>query len=366
MVRRKSLARFMDWLYVRAKVLKMSFTASKSAKKKLKSLGGGYNGSRKEFNSVVCKYWKRYNYKPKKYWYDLYCNNMESYDPRFIPDSLWFQKILPYYNNILFMRSYTDKNILDKLYPSVKQPDCIVKNVSGIFYNDNWEIIGRNEAISLCANENELIFKPAIDSGAGRLISFYDKKKDSIETLERYFDDYKTGFIVQRLVKQHKELARIHNKSLNTLRVISFYFKGEVKILSAQLRMGSGESRIDNYSAGGYACDIHADGFLSHTAVSKFGDDSKLHPSGIAFKDIRVPEYDKVLCKVKELHKVTPYYNLIGWDFAISENSEPILLEFNVTQGQNQLGSRVPTFLDLTEEVLEDVFIKKSLKDLKN
>lgn len=366
MIRRKKLARFMDWLYVKSKMFKMAINHSFSARKQLRALNGGYNGSRKEFRDVVVSYWKKFGIRPKKYWYDLYCYKMDKYDPRFIPDYLWFDKILPYYNNILFMRSYTDKNMLDVLYPFVKQPDTVIKNISGIFYDKDMNIIDRNTAIDLCYKEEQLIFKPAIDSGAGRLIEFYDSSKDGREKIDKYLDDFSTGFIVQRIVKQHEDLARIHRDSLNTLRIISFYHNSEVKILSAQLRMGSGNAKIDNYSAGGYACDVKLDGSLSEFAVSKFAEESSLHPSGIAFKDIVVPNYNKVLEAIDLLHKRTPYFNLIGWDFGIDEVGDPVLLEFNVTQGQNQLGSKVPTFLDFTDEVLEDVFINKNLKDKKN
>lgn len=366
MKKRTNLAKLVDRFYVWCKTTKFCITETRSAKKHLKLISGGYNGTRKEFNDVVVRYWKKYGVKPKKFWYDLYCYNMNHYDPRFIPDTIWFGKILPYYNNLLFMRAYTDKGILDLLYPDVKQPETVIKNISGIFYDKNWSILSEQEAINLCAMHEKLIFKPSIDSGAGRLIEFYDSSLNKKSDLVDYFDRFNSGFIVQELVEQHETLSNIHKNSLNTVRVISFYFENKVYILSSQLRMGSGDSKIDNYSAGGYACNINSDGTLSSTAVSKYSEDSEYHPSGIAFKDIKVPSYHKLLKTVENLHKKTPYYNLIGWDFGISREGDPVLLEFNVTQGQNQLGSRVPTFLDLTEEVLEDVFIKKSLKDLKN
>ena len=38
------------------------------------------------------------------------------------------------------------------------------------------------------------------------------------------------------------------------------------------------------------------------------------------------------------------------------------MIEYNTEPAQNQIGGREPTFGDMTDEVLEDVFIKKSLE----
>ena len=366
MQKRTNLAQFVDRFYVWCKTTKFCLNKSKYAKKRVKLIGGGYNGSASEFRSTVVPYWKKYGVRPKKYWYDLYCAKLDAYDPRFIPDTMWFGKILPYYNNLLFMRAYTDKGMLSRILPNVRQPYCVVKNIAGLFYNNDDQIITSEEAAALCKKENRLIFKPSVDSGTGRLIQFYEKDEMSEDVIDQYFDQYKAGFVVQRIVKQHPDLARIHAGSLNTIRVISFHFEGEVHILSAQLRMGAGDAKIDNVSAGGCACAIKPDGWLADESVTHKSEWSDHHPSGIKFRDIRVPCYDKVLAKIKELHPQLPYYNLIGWDFAIDEEGEPVLLEFNVTQGQNQIGGKEPSFGDLTERVLEDVFIRKSLKDKMN
>jgi len=184
--------------------------------------------------------------------------------------------------------------------------------------------------------------------------------------IKQYFAEYKGNFTAQKLVKQHADLNKIHAKSLNTIRVISFHFENEVHILSAQLRMGAGDARIDNYSAGGIACAIKENGYLEDEAITKQYTWTDHHPSGVKFNTIKVPCFDKVVAEIKRLHPMLPYYNIIGWDFAIDENGDPVLIEFNVTPGQNECGSKMPSFGDLTEKVLEDVFITKSLKDKMN
>ena len=77
------------------------------------------------------------------------------------------------------------------------------------------------------------------------------------------------------------------------------------------------------------------------------------------FKDIRVPSYDKIVKTAIKLQESMPYLGIIGWDFAVGEDGEPILIELNTPCNQNQIGGKQPTFGDLTDEVLEEVFIKK-------
>ena len=108
------------------------------------------------------------------------------------------------------------------------------------------------------------------------------------------------------------------------------------------------------------AVEIFPDGRLSERAVSKANGWATEHPNGFAFRDVVIPSYDKVIAIVKEEAAKLPHLNIIGWDFAIGADGEPVFIEINVFPGQNQSGSG-PTFGDLTKEVLQDVFIDKSL-----
>ena len=52
---------------------------TEDAKKRLKSIGGGYHGSNKEYKETVLKYWNRYNVKPERCWFDLLCDGRDIY-----------------------------------------------------------------------------------------------------------------------------------------------------------------------------------------------------------------------------------------------------------------------------------------------
>ena len=63
--------------------------------------------------------------------------------------------------------------------------------------------------------------------------------------------------------------------------------------------------------------------------------------------------YDGSVSEFKKT--VLPYFDLIGWDFAVDEDGEPVFIEFNVMPEQNQI-SCGPSFGKLTDEVLAAVF----------
>lgn len=350
----------LDRFYVFARMINHTRKKTKYAQNRVKMIGGGYNGSEREFRDVVVAYWKKYGVKPKKFWYDLYCNGKTGYDPRFVPDAMWYRSIIPHFNNILLRQAYVDKAMYSRLLQGVKKPDTIVKRIDGRYYNGDQDMpISREEAEAICEKETHLILKPSTYSGGGAGVQFYDNAGADAKPIGELFDSYASGFVVQRIVKQHPDLARINSSSLNTVRVMSFRFKGQVRVLSAQLRMGGAGSRVDNISSGGISCAVQDDGRLREKAVNRKSQWTDEHPSGIKFRDIRVPSYEKIVETVKRLHASLPYFDIIGWDFAVDEDGEPVFIEFNVMPEQNQIGNGSPTFGDLSEEVFDEVFQNK-------
>ncbi len=362
MSQRKS-RQMLDRLYIGIRMSSPARAKAKYARKRVKMINGGYNGSRSEFNKVVVSYWKKYGVHPKKYWYDIYCAGSDHYDPRYIPDDMWFRTICPHFCKYQSTGCLKDKGMFDRVFPNVRQPETVVKCLGGLYYNSTNDLIDQETAVQLCLQEDKVIIKPTGANGGGRGVQVLHMKDMTGESIGTLLDQYRSaGFVLQRFIKQHKDLAAIHEESINTVRVMTFLFNGKVHVLSAQLRMGVGDSDVDNVSAGGVACSIKEDGWLEERAVTRKSDWSDRHPGGMLFKDIRVPSYDKIIETAVKLQESMPFLGIIGWDFAVSEDGEPIMIEFNTPCNQNQIGGRKPTFGDLTDEVLEEVFIKKSLR----
>ena len=325
---------------------------------------GGYN-CEKEYKEIVVPYWKKYGQKPDIMWYKLYSAESKKVDPRYIPDDMWFEKILPYFSNTQFRRSGEDKCMHGILFPDVKRPYTVAANIAGVYYDDQYRIITREEAAKRCVEYKKFLIKPSIDSGEGRLIRFFDQEDLTIGKMYQAFDEFGANFLAQEAIEQHPVLSQLNASSLNTVRIVSLLFEGEVYVLSAILRIGGGGSRVDNIGAGGYSCAINPDGSLVKRAVNRKSEWVESNQDGLRFETITVPNYADAVEMVKKMHKRLPHFKIVGWDIGISKDGEPTLIEFNTNPGQNQY-SCGPTFGDLTERVLEDVFIKKTLSNSRN
>lgn len=361
MDKRKKTSLAWDQIYLNMCYKHRAIKEVSSAKKKLKVVNGGYKGTDEEFQKVKA-FWKPYGITPKKFWYQLYGYGKNGFDPRYIPDDMWFSKILPYFNNQMWGRAFADKCGYDRLFPHLNRPRTIVMNSCGRYYDSQLNIITKEEAMALCLKEHRFIAKFATFSCGGKSIEVFEDGEVTQESVKRLFEEYQMNFVIQELVEQSQEMARLNASSLNTIRIISFFFKGKTYILSSILRIGGDGARVDNYSSGGYSVNVLPSGQLNDWALNKAKGMVTTHPNGYAFKDIKISSYDKIVSIIRREAARLPQISIIGWDFAVDQNEEPIFIEMNVFPGQNQRGSG-PAFGDLTEEVLQDVFIDKTLKD---
>ncbi len=333
--------------------------ARKNCKNQLKSIEGGLNASNYDYRTQVLSFWSKYGIKAKKIWYDLYCYKDGKYNPHYIPEDIYWTKIYPAYNKVDFRKAYTDKCSYNQLFPYLKQPRTIIRNSNHIFYDGLGNIININKAKSILETEKSFVIKPAIYSGEGVDILFYDKDENNEIDFISLMKLYKKDYIIQEVASQHETLESIHPNSLNTIRVISFLFKSEVHISSSILRMGVGGARLDNFSAGGIACPILPNGRLADKAINKELKWIRTHPGGKVFSDIEIPSYDQLLKAIDKAHKRIPHFKIIGWDFSIDKEGEPVFIEYNGAPGLNQV-SCGPLFGEFTEEILDEIFSKNS------
>jgi hypothetical protein len=211
----------------------------------------------------------------------------------------------------------------------------------------------------MAAREEQVIIKPTLDSGGGKNIRFW-KAEDGRDKLEAIVDGLGDNLTVQEVIKQHQVLNDLHKDSVNTIRLVTLIWKGQVHAVSSMLRMGVEGNRMDNGEVGGISAGILADGRLKDRAVRVDGKVFKSHPGGACFEDCIIPNYPDLVETFKNAHMRMAHSKLISWDIAVGTNGQPILVEANLYCGglkALQLNNG-PLFGDLTEEVLEAVFGK--------
>ncbi|MBN4085100.1 hypothetical protein JYT89_02025 [Flavobacteriaceae bacterium AH-315-B10] len=179
---------------------------------------------------------------------------------------------------------------------------------------------------------NSIFLKP-IQGGKGFGIILLNKatiQEQSSQVLEALINN---SYIHQEVVIQHSEVNMIHNKTINTIRIETFIDKkGEIHILGAFMRFGSGDSVIDNVNRGGLFVYVNIEeGKLYKKALTSLIKGARVcdkHPdSGFVFEDFKIPYFDEALTLVKYASSLLPSY-IHGWDIAITQHG-PTIIESN-------------------------------------
>ena len=320
----------------------------------------------KDFKKQYKLYWSKYFKgmqlkRGLKYaWY--YASQNGIFDVRYLPNDLYYTKIDQYFNQRKLGWGFNDKNYYSLIFKDIKQPTTLVRKIGDTLLDENYNMLTIEESIAIVCNEEEVICKPTLETGSGRNIAFFMTKKDYGKIKSILSDDNEKDFIIQSLIRQHEKLSKIHDKSINTIRICSILLDDGVHILSSCLRMGVDNSRIDNVTAGGISVGIKQDGTLKKYAYSYYsGEKYEVHPQGIKFENYLVPSYDKACDLVMNIHPKIPHFRLVSWDITIDTNGDPVLIEANMRKGGLNLQqfSNGPLFGDLTDMILDDVFNKK-------
>lgn len=154
---------------------------------------------------------------------------------------------------------------------------------------------------------------------------FVHGEEVSIDTLRQKFGN--ATFIIQERLENHPDINRVYDKSLNTIKLITFlHDDGNVEFFDAVMRFGAGGSFVDNASQGGVFVGIEEDGHLQPVGYHEPGIKQNLvvpgfHPdTGIQFGGMEIPYWKDILKTAKEFHKFFYGIPSIGWDVAITPN----------------------------------------------
>ena len=282
----------------------------------------------------------------------------------YVPANFYHCEIVPRANIAQFGRILGDKNMCDFLFPGENIVHSVLKNMNGYYYYEG-DPVSEEDAIRLCQNMERVIIKPA-RKNKGRGVQLFNVK-DGITDLEgktvsQLFKEYKQDFLIQDWVRQHPRMAALNPTSVNTIRVLSYRSGMEVLIIYSVVRIGRNGSVVDNQCAGGISTTIDKGGRLGKEAFGGFSNDNiEMTDTGIVLDGYELPSYDKAIEMVKRLHLKLPFFNLIGWDVAIQEDGEPVLIEFNVNPGLSQSAFK-SGMGEYTERIIRELWPRPNTK----
>lgn len=291
-------------------------------------------------------------------WHKYFYRRTGNYSPLYIPTDLYYSSLMPKFNHYPFNEAYSDKNITDLLLPDIHQPETLLKNTRGYFYINN-EPATLEEAADFCRNLSDVIIKPTFTAHGEGVKKF--SVSDGMTTIgnltiEQLFKKYDRNFLIQKVIRQHPQMAALNESSVNTIRILTFRSGMEILILYTVIRIGRKGFDVDNETAGGISTRINPDGTLCRYAFGAAGDDNiEYTDNGTRLEGYQIPSFDKAIEMVRKAHYHLPHFDLIGWDVAIEEDGEPILIEWNTWPELSQ-SANGPAFGEHTERILRETW----------
>ena len=228
--------------------------------------------------------------------------------------------IIKKYNNPKYNYIFDDKSVFNNTFKEFLKREYI--NLKNLKYED---------FVNFVKCKDKIVVKPLNECGGkGVQIISIDKKSD----LEKIFNSLirNKQFLVEDYINQCKQMSSLYNKSVNTLRILTFYKNKKVYILKSILKIGNG-GIVDNFSSGGMYTFVDENGKVYVPAIDEDGNVFEVHPlSKKKIVGFEIPKYKEVIDFVKKLGMVVPEVRYVGWDIAITDNG-PVVVEGNNFSG---------------------------------
>lgn len=273
---------------------------------------------------------KRTKCTPKEYFiYRFFDLTKEEQDEVFLAD--YSKKIIKHYpvSKEFFTMLY-DKEKTNDYFPELMgRPWCVNTKIT------------EDEFAARFTDAKRIMYKPIAGHRGQGAEAFYvnaENVREVYQTLSTYPEGVVEGYVVQ-----HPKMASLCPSSVNTIRVVTLssnskpVIKGTRKyadIAYTSLRVGGGNSIVDNFHSGGMCAAIDMEtGKLCTNAADMEGHVFEAHPvTGTVFKGFEIPFYKETMELILKTIKEKKIEGYLGWDIAITENG-PVLIELNDRPG---------------------------------
>lgn len=180
-------------------------------------------------------------------------------------------------------------------------------------------------------NKHPKFIAKTLDGSCGQGIAVFDLKDyaSDEELCSAVFDKYWDDFLVEELVIQSGEMAKLNPSSVNTVRIHTFRVADRIETRYSLVRIGREGSVVDNGGAGGIISFLDEKSGEIYSTADEFGRSYSVHPdSGVPIIGFKVPNWEDIRAFAIELAQVVPENRYVGWDIAITDNGY-IMIEGN-------------------------------------
>ena len=142
--------------------------------------GFDYKAHKKELSP----YYEQRGFKVSMMFADYFSQLSGVVSDRYLSMDVYYFFVIPALNRYDFINAYLDKNIYSDLFPIVRQPLTVVKNMHGHFYSDGAEI-SLDDAVGIVSRyEGEMMIKPTVETCNGDGVDqITDVNPDSLRNL---------------------------------------------------------------------------------------------------------------------------------------------------------------------------------------
>lgn len=295
--------------------------------------------SKTEINTIQ-KVWKDHFGKTiPLYWHRLYASYTGQVDPLYFPEIYYSTILERKLNDFNVALSAEDKGQLDIVLhdPLTNQSNTVpsyIIRVSGVYYDNQRNMIDQNMALNTLRNIGKCVIKPTNDTDSGRGVRVLNLKEGvdtkTSEIIESILCSYTQDIIVQEYIHAHELIKALNPSSVNTIRIITYRCNGGIFHTPLAMRIGANNAEVDNIHAGGFVIGLDDEGNLNKYAFTEYGEKVAIHPmSNIEFGSYVIPGVQAAISMAERKHALFPRLTFISWDFTILDNGEPIIIEMN-------------------------------------
>lgn len=175
------------------------------------------------------------------------------------------------------------------------------------------------EAFEDFVAKHTMFVKKVYDESCGRGVEFVDLSKNEKPIIDLLQELLESGPVVlEEVVQQTPDIARINPSSVNTVRVMTVRTKEGVVLPYGFFKAGRSGSFVDNGGSGGLFCGIDIEtGVVTTDGVDEVGFRYSKHPdSQVEIIGFQLPEWHQARTLCIEMAEGIPEARWIGWDIA--------------------------------------------------
>jgi len=284
----------------------------------------------------------RINTHPADYYEFGFYKPGKSWDEKSRYIGLKGSRYYPHENNPLkFNILFTDKYVEKLLYKGAGLPTPDLLTTVGIDREINTQ---QQLSLFLCSINNDVVVKPISGAQGKNIIIvartgeifFINNKPSSIEDVWNHIcTDIKRGFLIEDKQVNSPRLASFFPACLNTYRVVTIKTNdGKWHMAHIILKLGNGNSVVDNYGAGGGELYIDENGRSVRAFFQKDGLVTHHPDTRVKLIGIELDGYQEVIDLAMRASEIFGFMGTFGWDIAYTDKGAQII-EGNLFWGTN-------------------------------